>query len=111
MQVTRVSVATLTKPGTTVDCSKPNRAEFDGKISGTGKGDVPYFWTFASGSDPIGSGKAHFDPGIESVSLFKVVDLPPTVNGDPQIGFVTLHVPSANLTGRSDPVTLTCAKP
>ncbi|MFB0629778.1 hypothetical protein [Streptomyces sp. AB3(2024)] len=111
VQVTQVSVTTLSKSGTAVDCSKPNKAEFDGKISGTGKGDVPYFWTFASSSDPIETGKAHFDPGIQSVSLFKAVDLPPTVNGDPQSGFVTLHVPSANLTARSDQVTFTCAKP
>lgn len=111
MRVTQLSVATLTEPGTTVDCSQPNKAEFDGKISGTGKGDVPSFWTFASSSDPIESGRAHFDPGTESVSLLKVVDLQPTVNGAPQSGFVTLHVPSANLTARSDQVTLTCAKP
>ncbi|MET8754774.1 hypothetical protein ABZW32_32465 [Streptomyces sp. NPDC004667] len=111
VQVTKVEITTLSKSGTAVDCSKPNRAEFDGRISGTGKGDVPYFWTFASSSDPIETGKAHFDPGIQSVSLFKAVDLPPTVNGDPQSGFVTLHVPSANLTARSDQVTFTCAKP
>ncbi|MFE2152423.1 hypothetical protein ACFXAO_20590 [Streptomyces lavendulae] len=111
VQVTKVEVTTLSKSGTKVDCSKPNKAEFDGRISGTGKGDVPYFWTFASSSDPIATGKAHFDPGIQSVSLFQAVDLPPTVNGVSPSGFVTLHVPSANLTARSDQVTFTCTTP
>jgi hypothetical protein len=111
VQVTKVEVFTQTKPGTVVDCSKPNKAEFDGKISGTGKGDVSYFWTFASSSDPIDPGKATFTAGTESVSLLEVVELSPTVNGASQSVFVTLHVPSANLTARSDQVTLTCAKP
>lgn len=111
VQVTKVEVMTSSKSGTKVDCSKPNKAEFDGRISGTGKGDVPYFWTFASSSDPIETGKAHFAPGTQSVSLLKVVDLPPTVNGVSPSGYVTLHVPSANLTARSDQVTFTCTTP
>ncbi|MFD8980303.1 hypothetical protein [Streptomyces sp. NPDC059564] len=110
VQVTKVEVFTLTKPGTVVDCTKPIKAEFDGKISGTGKGDVRYFWTFASSADPIQSGKVTFAPGTESHSLFVAVPLSVVNNGSPS-GFVTLHVPSANMTARSDQVTLTCAKP
>ncbi|MFF5702869.1 hypothetical protein ACFY7H_10245 [Streptomyces sp. NPDC012794] len=111
VKVTKVEVVTLTKPGTVVDCSKPSRAEFDGRITGTGKGDVDYYWTFASSADPYAKGKAHFEPGIQSHSLLKVVNLPATVNGVSPSVFMTLHVPSAGLSARSDQVTLTCAKP
>ncbi|WP_405980938.1 hypothetical protein [Streptomyces sp. NBC_00158] len=109
VQVTKVEVLTLTKPGTVVDCTKPSRAEFDGKITGSGNGKVPYYWTYASSSDPFGSGTATFTPGISSVSLLKVVNLSPTVNGVSPTVFVTLH--AGNQTARSDQVTLTCAKP
>ncbi|MEU8778665.1 hypothetical protein [Streptomyces sp. NPDC048606] len=111
VRVTKVEVLSLTKPGTVVDCSKPTRAEFDGKISGTGKGEVRYHWTYASSSDPIDAGTATFAPGIESVSLLKVVTFPPSVNGVSPSVFVTLHVPSANMTARSAQITLTCATP
>ncbi|MEU9038179.1 hypothetical protein AB0D45_25205 [Streptomyces sp. NPDC048352] len=111
VKVTKVEVVTLTKPGTVVDCSKPNKAAFDGRITGTGKGDVDYYWTYASSSEPFAKGTAHFDAGTQGVSLLKVVELSPTVNGASQSVFMTLHVPSANLSARSDQVTLTCAKP
>ncbi|MDK9498288.1 hypothetical protein QEZ40_003239 [Streptomyces katrae] len=109
VQVTKVEVFTLTKPGTVVDCSKPSRAEFDGKITGSGNGKVPYYWTFASSSDPYGSGTATFGPGVASVSLLKVIDFPPSANGVSPSVFVTLHV--GDMSARSDQVTLTCAKP
>ncbi|AZM88922.1 MULTISPECIES: hypothetical protein [Streptomyces] len=109
VQVTKVEVFTLTKPGTVVDCTKPSRAEFDGKITGSGNGKVPYYWTYASSSEPYASGTATFGPGVESVSLLKVVPLSPTVNGVSPSVFVTLHV--GNMSARSDQVTLTCAKP
>ncbi|EFL14838.1 predicted protein [Streptomyces sp. C] len=109
VQVTKVEVITLTKPGTAIDCTKPSRAEFDGKITGSGNGKVSYYWTYASSSEPFGSGTATFGPGVESVSLLKVIDFPPSVNGVSPSVFVTLHVGS--LSARSDQVTLTCAKP
>lgn len=110
VQVTKVEVLTLTKPGTVVDCTKPLKAEFDGKISGTGNGDVRYFWTFLSTTEPVQPGTVTFTPGIESHSLLVVVPVTLAGGGNPVTAFVTLHVPSANMTARSDDVTLVCAK-
>ncbi|MCX5378662.1 hypothetical protein [Streptomyces sp. NBC_00091] len=109
VQVTKVEVLTLTKSGTVVDCTKPVKAAFDGKITAVGKGDVRYFWTFASSNDRIGEGTVTFALGTtQSHSLLKVVELVSS-NGNLVTTFVTLHVPSANMTERSEDVSLTCA--
>ncbi|WP_406186938.1 hypothetical protein [Streptomyces sp. NBC_01006] len=108
VQVTKVEVLTLTKSGSTVDCTKPPKLEFDGKITGTGQGKVRYFWTYASSADPISSGTAAFTPGTTSVSLFKVVEGSVMANTKTVSAFVTLHVPEFNMTARSENVTVTC---
>ncbi|KOU13789.1 hypothetical protein ADK52_38110 [Streptomyces sp. WM6372] len=108
VQVTKVEVLTLTKSGSTVDCTKPPKLEFDGKITGTGQGKVRYFWTYASSADPISSGTAEFTPGTTSVSLFKVVEGSVMANTKTVSAFVTLHVPDFNMTARSENVQVTC---
>ncbi|MFK0044163.1 hypothetical protein ACIQU4_08645 [Streptomyces sp. NPDC090741] len=108
VQVTKVEVLTLTKSGTTVDCTKPPKLEFDGKITGTGQGKVRYFWTYASSADPISSGTAAFNPGTTSVSLLKVVEGSVMANTKTVSAFVTLHVPEFNMTARSENVNVTC---
>ncbi|MFI1147514.1 MULTISPECIES: hypothetical protein [Streptomyces] len=110
VQVTAVEVKALTKSGTVVDCTTPPKFEFDGKITGSGNGKVRYYWTYNSSADPISSGSAEFTPGIESVSLFKVVNGSAMANVDTVTVYLTLHVPDSNMTGRSENVTLTCAK-
>ncbi|MFD5510344.1 hypothetical protein [Streptomyces sp. NPDC059761] len=108
VQVTKVEVLTLTKSGSTVDCTEPPKLEFDGKITGTGQGKVRYFWTYASSADPISSGTAAFTPGTTSVSLFKVVEGSVMANTKTVSAFVTLHVPDFDMTARSENVTVTC---
>ncbi|MEV6578798.1 hypothetical protein AB0M92_11635 [Streptomyces sp. NPDC051582] len=108
VKVTKVEVMALTKSGTTVDCTTPPKFEFDGRITGSGKGSVGYYWTYNSSADPIASGKAEFTPGIVSVSLFKGVSAPVMANSSTVTVYLTLHVPDAGLTGRSESVTLTC---
>ncbi|MCX4822646.1 hypothetical protein OG883_22650 [Streptomyces sp. NBC_01142] len=113
VKVTKVEVITLTKPGTVVDCTKPNKVEFDGKITGVGKGDVDYHWTFASSADPVDAGKVTFTLGTtQSHSILRVVEVPRAGNPTNSLSvFTTLHVPSQNLSARSEQVQLTCAKP
>ncbi|MFD9335790.1 hypothetical protein ACFWBF_15475 [Streptomyces sp. NPDC060028] len=111
VKVTNVEVKTLTKPGTVVDCTKSNKAEFDGSITATGQGKVDYYWTYASSADPLSSGSVTFTPGTTSHSLFKVVDVSGMANVSSVSVFVTLHVPAQNMSARSEQVVLTCAKP
>lgn len=111
VKVTNVQVKTLTKPGTVVDCTKSNKAEFDGVITATGQGKVDYYWTYASSADPHSSGSVTFTPGTTSHSLLKVVDVSGMVNVTSVSVFVTLHVPDQNMSARSEQVVLTCAKP
>ncbi|MFE2143073.1 hypothetical protein ACFXA3_15245 [Streptomyces sp. NPDC059456] len=110
VKVTKVEVLTLTKNGSVVDCTKPPRLEFDGKISATGQGKVRYYWTYASSADPIDPGTARFTPGTTSVSLLKVVNGSVMANTTTVSAYVTLHVPDQNMSARSDQVTVTCAK-
>ncbi|MFJ3877959.1 hypothetical protein ACIPW5_10910 [Streptomyces sp. NPDC090077] len=110
VQVTKVEVVTLTAQGTVVDCTKPSKVLFDGKITGTGVGEVPYFWTFASSPDVLSRGKAVFTPGTTGASVLLATEFV-SVNGNPPNAFVTLHVPSANMNAQSATLTLTCAKP
>ncbi|MFG2341252.1 hypothetical protein [Streptomyces yangpuensis] len=49
----KVEVVVLTPPGTSVDCTRPTTAEFDGKITATGPGRVRSHWTFGAGSGPV----------------------------------------------------------
>ncbi|MER7463009.1 hypothetical protein [Streptomyces sp. NPDC097981] len=111
VQVTKVEVINLTKSGGVVDCTKPAKVEFDGKITGSGQGDVRYYWTYASSADPLSSGSVTFTPGVTSHSIFNAVEISPQVNVSTVSVFVTLHVPDQNMSGRSEQVTLTCAKP
>ncbi|MET9608226.1 hypothetical protein ABZZ17_24700 [Streptomyces sp. NPDC006512] len=111
VKVTAVAVKTLTKPGTVVDCTKTNKAEFDGSITATGQGKVDYYWTYASSAEPHSSGSVDFTPGTTSHALLKVVDVSGTANASSVSVFVTLHVPGHNMSARSEQVVLTCAKP
>ncbi|MFI6144672.1 hypothetical protein [Streptomyces sp. NPDC051109] len=111
VKVTKVEVVTLTKSGSTVDCTSPPKLEFDGKITATGQGKVRYFWTYASSADPISSGTAEFTPGITSVSLLKVVEGSVMANTPTVSAFVTLHVPDFNMTAQSETVHVTCKQP
>ncbi|MEU8840473.1 hypothetical protein AB0D97_15280 [Streptomyces roseus] len=108
VKVSKVEVVALTKSGTTVDCTTPPKFEFDGRITGSGKGGVRYYWTYNSSADPIASGTAEFTPGIVSVSLFKGVTGSVMANTSTVTVYLTLHVPDAGLSGRSESVTLTC---
>ncbi|WCD83850.1 hypothetical protein KPP03845_100169 [Streptomyces xanthophaeus] len=111
VKVTGVAVKTLTKPGTVVDCTKTNKAEFDGSITATGQGKVDYYWTYASSADPHSSGSVDFTSGTTGHSLLKVVDVSGMANVASVSVFVTLHVPDHNMSARSEQVVLTCAKP
>ncbi|MEU9717316.1 hypothetical protein [Streptomyces sp. NPDC047976] len=112
VRITKAEVVVLTKQGTPVDCSQGamSRVEFDGKLTGTGKGKVPYFWTLISSNDRIAQGTAEFTGGTLTHSLLVVTNFF-SVGGSPPTGYVTLHVPSAGITVKSPELTLSCIKP
>ncbi|MEV8532086.1 hypothetical protein [Streptomyces sp. NPDC051211] len=111
IKVTKVEVLTIDKPATPVDCTKPQKVAFDGKITAVGHGKVPYYWTFASSAEPFATGSVTFEPGTTGHSILKVVEVPGTTNPTTSLDvFMTLHVPDHELSARSEQVKLPCAK-
>lgn len=104
VKVTSVRVIPLTTQ-TVVDCTKPMRAEFDGKINVTGTGRVDYHWTHQSSADPLAAGSHDFKPGNVSHSVLHVVEVQP---GNNLLIVATLHAQGVS---RGQAIQLTCAKP
>ncbi|MEW2416420.1 hypothetical protein AB0953_22225 [Streptomyces sp. NPDC046866] len=110
VKVTRIGIKTLTKDQT-VDCSTPQKAEFDGLIEVTGTGKVSWYWTLLSSADPIQKRSHTFEPGNTGHSDLLVVPAgTPTTSSKAEVR-VTLHVPEFNLVKESDLVTFTCKQP
>ncbi|MEU3775590.1 hypothetical protein AB0F11_20685 [Streptomyces sp. NPDC032472] len=110
VKVTRIGIKTLTKDQT-VDCSTPQKAEFDGLIEVTGTGKVSWYWTLLSSADPIQQRSHTFEPGNTGHSDLLVVPAgTPTTASKAEVR-VTLHVPKFNLVKESDLVTFTCKQP
>ncbi|MGE7386644.1 hypothetical protein ACQKM2_14315 [Streptomyces sp. NPDC004126] len=111
VRVTTVVISPVTKQGTPVDCTQKSiRVAFDGRITATGKGDVSYYWTLISGSQRIGGGKVTFPGGTTTQPVPVVADFY-SVGGQPPTGYVTLHIPSADIAVKSPELTLSCVKP
>lgn len=108
VQVTLVEVEDKT-PATAVDCAKENQVIFEGKIHGTGKGKVNYYWTQQSSQDPVEPGTVEFNGQTEVASVRRVVVVPPNVLERT----IATDLHAQNMTSARLEVKLTCtnAKP